>query len=67
METLDAVRKVLTKVNRYAGSDLGNDEEVKEALMDIHVKLLEFWVKIVRELRKHPLGPLLRDYPSDHC
>ncbi|CAM1505658.1 Fc.00g112950.m01.CDS01 [Cosmosporella sp. VM-42] len=55
VETLNAVRKVLLKVNRYAGGDLRNEEEVKEVLVDIHEKLLEFWVKVVKELRKHPL------------
>ena len=62
IETLNAVRKVLFKVNRYAGGDLRNEEEVKEVLVDIHVKLLEFWVKVVKELRKHPLGPSSSDH-----
>ncbi|KAM5347851.1 hypothetical protein ACJ41O_007675 [Fusarium nematophilum] len=56
VETLDVIRKSLTKVNRYAGTDVGKKEEVKEALMDIHVKLLGFWVKVAKELRKNPIA-----------
>ncbi|KAK6211555.1 hypothetical protein QIS74_10819 [Colletotrichum tabaci] len=58
METLSSIRQVLTKVNRYVGSDVikYQDDDVKEAVVEIHVKLLEFWAKAVRELRKRPVG-----------
>ncbi|KAI0385248.1 hypothetical protein F5Y04DRAFT_247294 [Hypomontagnella monticulosa] len=55
-ETLDSIRKTLRKVHRYVVTDLSNNEEVKEALIDLGVRLLEFLVKFIKELRKHPLG-----------
>ncbi|KPM45954.1 hypothetical protein AK830_g652 [Neonectria ditissima] len=66
VETLNAVQKILIKVNRYAGGDLRNEEEVKEALVDIHAKLLEFWVNTVKELRKHPLVKVADAVPWNH-
>lgn len=56
IHTLDTVRKALNKINRYGGSRIGNDDEFREFLMEIHIKLLEFWMGVVKELRKNPLG-----------
>lgn len=58
-ETLDSIRKTLRKVHRYVVTDLSNNEEVKEALIDLGVRLLEFLVKFIKELRKHPLEKIM--------
>lgn len=55
-EILNSLRKVLLKVNRFAGGQLAKEEEVKEALVEIYVRLLEFWVRLGKELRKDPNG-----------
>lgn len=56
VEVLNSLRRVLLKVNRFAGGQLAQEEEVKEALVNIYVKLVEFWVKLVKELRSDPSG-----------
>lgn len=56
MEKLNSIRKALVKINRVAGTDLRQDEEVKEAMADIHLNPIELWIKLVKVFRQHPLG-----------
>lgn len=56
INTLEKVRKVIAKVNRYAGRHSSHDEEVNEALMGIHIELIRLWLEHGKKLRTGVLG-----------
>lgn len=56
LEIHKSLRRTLKKVNALAThlEALGDDEEFKEAFVEIYIAIVDFWVETVDSVRKYP-------------